>query len=491
MSSTKTPPKQSYGFLVILMVGAFFTVLCSTLMSNVTPIIMSKFGISASTAQWMTTVYMLTAGILVPTSAFLLSKYSTRRLFLLCMGVFTIGTLLGGLAPNFAILIIARVIQALGASLVMPLLMNILFSTFPPDKRGKAMGLFGFILIFAPAIGPTIAGLVLEVASWRALFHLIWPITLIVFLFAYFKLESNKETQPGRIDILSVLLSALAFGGIIYAFSSAGKRGWDDAVVIVSLIVGILGLVTLILRQNKLAEPMLSFKIFLNPKFTVSIITFCIILFAMYSVMIPMPIYLQSVRGISALKTGLLMMPGSVLMGLLMPVNGTLYDKFGVKPLVWVGFPLILIASVMLSQMSLSTTFFYICLAYALRMVGVGIVQIPMQTNSMNSLDEKEFAHGTAMTNTLQQVVGAISSSLIITTITTRATAHGKDLMKEALQNGTALTQQLKETISHQAMIAGTNDAYLISIAVVVVGFIFGLFVKTKKSQKGAHHHGV
>lgn len=335
MVSSENSPKKSYTWLIILMVGAFFTVLSTTLMSNVTPIIMSEFEVSAFSAQWLTTAYMLTAGILVPTSAFLMSKYSTRFLFLTCMAVFTVGTLLGGLAPNFLILITARIIQALGASLMIPLLMNICFKSFPPEKRGKTMGLFGFILIFAPAIGPTLAGLILEVAHWKVLFHMIWPITLIVFILAYIKLENDKQTQPGRIDHWSVFYSVLGFGGSIFAFSSAGDRGWGDALVIVSLLVGVCSLVLLVLRQNKLVEPMLNFKIFLNRNFTMSVIIFCIVIFAMFSVMIPVPIYLQSVRGMSALQSGLLMMPGAILMGLLMPVNWTLYDKFGVKPLVW------------------------------------------------------------------------------------------------------------------------------------------------------------
>lgn len=493
MTSTDSPSQKGYGWLVILMVGAFFTVLSTTLMSNATPIIMVEFKVSASAAQWLTTIYMLTAGVLIPTSAFLMSKYSTRTLFLTCMGVFTFGTLLGGLAPTFAVLLIARVIQALGASIIMPLLMNIMFKAFPEEKRGKAMGLFGLVLIFAPAIGPTLAGLILEISSWQTLFHMVWPVTLIVFIFAYIKLEKESQTKSGKIDILSVLLSAIGFGGTIYGFSSAGSAGWNDKIVITTLIIGILGIILFIVRQNKMETPMLNFKIFLNRQFTLSIAAFCTIIFAMYSVMIPVPIYLQTVRGMSALDSGLIMMPGAILMALLMPVNGTLYDKWGVKPLVWIGFPLIIIASIMLSSFTMTTTMWFVCLAYLVRMLGVGIVQVPMQTNALNSLKNSEVTHGSAMASTLQQVVGAISTSLIVTIISTRSASHGESMMADAMKESGSTTKEaiatLKETISLEAMVQGNHDAFLMSIIVAVLGLLLGLFIKNRKGE-GKSHHG-
>ncbi len=482
--------KKGNGWIIILMIGAFFTVLNSTIMSNVIPIIMEEFSVSSTAGQWLTTIYMLTAAILVPTSAFLMSKFSIRTLYLSCMAVFTIGTILAGFAPSFAFLLIARVIQAAGASIIMPLLMNILFKAFPEEKRGKAMGLFGLVLIFAPAIGPTLAGLILEVSSWQTLFHIIWPITILVFIISFMKLE--KEPKPdgaGDLDILSLILSAIGFGASIYGLSNAGSKGWGDTIVLTFLIIGIVGLILFIIRQNKLEKPMLNFRIFMNRQFTISVVVFMTVIFAMYTVMITVPIYLQTVRGMSALTSGLLMMPGSLLMGLLMPINGTLYDKYGVKPLLWIGFPLMIISSILFSNLTISTSFTFVCIAYVIRMLGVGIVQVPMQTNALNALDEKEVTHGSAMVNTLQQVVGAVSTSLIITIISMRSNHHGHELMKGAMKNGEQLTGSLKETIQNQAMIAGNNDAFLITIVVAVVGLIFGLFIKNKKGAgKRAHH---
>lgn len=413
-----------------------------------------------------------------------------KNSFLTCIAVFTVGTMLGGFTPSFTVLLVARVVQALGASLIMPLLMNIVFKAFPQEKRGKAMGLFGLVLIFAPAIGPTLAGLILKVADWPALFHMVWPVTLIVFIFAYMKLEKDKETQPGKIDVLSVILSVIGFGVTIYGFSSIGKSGWGDPIVITSLVIGVLGIIGFVIRQLKMKTPMLNFRIFSISQFTLSIVVFCTIIFAMYSVMIPVPIYLQTVRGLTPLESGLIMMPGSILMGLLMPVNGTLYDKFGFKPLLWIGFPLMIIASIMLSNFTMTTSFTFVCIAYILRMVGVGIVQLPMQTNALNALSEEEVTHGSAMASTLQQVVGAISTSLIVSIISSRAASHGKAMMVTAMERGQAITEDIKAKISMEAMVAGNNDAFLMSIGVAVLGLIIGLFIKNRIGG-GKGHHGV
>lgn len=489
MSDTAQTQKKGNGWLVILMIGAFFTVLSTTVMSNVIPVIMNEFDVSTSAAQWLTTMYMLIAAILVPTSAFLMSRFSIRTLYLSCMAIFTVGTLIAGFAPTFSILLIARAIQAIGASIIMPLLMNILFKAFPEEKRGKAMGLFGLVLIFAPAIGPTFAGLILEVANWNVIFHIIWPISLIVLIISYMKIEKDPKPTGGPFDLLSVILSAIGFGTLIYGFSNAGSRGWDDAIVLTCIAVGVVGLILFIVRQTKLEHPMLNFGIFLNKQFTISIIVFCTVVFAMYSVMITVPIYLQTVRGLSPLTSGLLMMPGSILMGLLMPINGKLYDRFGVKPLLLIGSPLMIFASIMFSNLTITTSYAFVCIAYIIRLVGVGIVQVPMQTNAMNSLTEKEITHGSAMVNTLQQLVGAISTSLIITMISTRSSTHGEELAAEALKNGQTLTDSLKVSITNEAMILGNNDAFIVTIFVAVIGLVVGLFIKNRKGLGKAGHH--
>ncbi|WMT43277.1 DHA2 family efflux MFS transporter permease subunit [Paenibacillus sp. D2_2] len=477
--------KPNYLLIANVMIGAFFAILCNTLMSNAIPTIMKAFDVGASSATWLTTGYMLVSGIIIPTSAFFLNKFSIRNLFLWSMGLFTIGTIIGGFAPNFTFLIIARIIQACGGSILSPLLMNLLYSSFPPEKRGKSMGLVGLILIFAPAIGPTISGLILEVASWEWLFHMIWPVTLIITIISFKIMKKDKETQPGSLDVLSVILSAIGFGGIIYGFSTASKQGWDSSIVIICLVAGVLGLAAFVIRQNFLEKPMLNFKIFLNPKYTLSILVLITTIFGMYSVMIPVPLFMQNILGMTALKSGLIMLPGAMIMGLLAPINGKLFDRFGIRPLILVGFPFMIVASVILGNLGLETASWVICITYAIRLIGVGMVQMPLQTNALNALKPEEISHGTAMNSTLGQTVGAITSSLIVTLISNRTVFHGKEMLEEQKANMIGMSadaiQKLKETISIDAFIAGNNDTFLFSIVIAVIGLVVGLCLKSKK----------
>lgn len=220
------------------MIGAFIAILNSTLLNIALPSIKTDLGIETSTVQWLTTGYMLVNGIMIPATAFLIRKYSVRNLFLTAMLLFSIGTIVAGVAEAFPLLLGARMVQAAGSAIMMPLLMNVLLTAFPVEKRGSAMGLFGLVMMFAPAIGPTLSGWIIEHYDWRMLFHFITPLALLVLIFGFFKLKDKKEKVDIKIDKLSVILSSLGFGGLLYGFSSAGSKGWDSPWVYGTLIVG-------------------------------------------------------------------------------------------------------------------------------------------------------------------------------------------------------------------------------------------------------------
>ncbi len=244
-SATHTA-RAPYGILAVLMIGAFIAFLNNTLLNIALPSIMKDLAIEPSTAQWLSTGFMLVNGVLIPTSAFLIQKYSVRRLFLLAMTLFSAGTILAGFAEVFPVLLAGRMIQASGSAIMMPLLMNVMLVSFPIEKRGTAMGFFGLIMMGAPAIGPTLSGWIIEHYDWRMLFHFITPIALIVLVAGFFLLRDVKERSATRIDLASVALSSLGFGGLLYGFSSAGSKGWDSFHVYGALIVGVIALVTFI-----------------------------------------------------------------------------------------------------------------------------------------------------------------------------------------------------------------------------------------------------
>ncbi|WP_391205295.1 DHA2 family efflux MFS transporter permease subunit [Psychrobacillus sp. L4] len=488
------PEKQTkppYGLLAILMTGAFVALLSNTLLNVALPAIMKEFDVSASTVQWLSTGYMLVNGIIIPTTAFLIKKNTARRLFLTAMGLFIVGTLIGGFAPNFPVLLAARMIQGSGAALIMPLLMTVLFTSFPPEKRGSAMGMFGIVMIFAPAIGPTLSGWVIQHYDWSVLFLMMIPVMILVWILGFFKLKDKKEKSNDKIDALSVVLSALSFGGILYGFSTAGNNGWSTPSVYLTIIVGVLSLVTLILRQFKLSEPMLDFRVYKYPMFALSSAISVTLSIAMFSAMLLMPIYLQNIRGISPMDSGLLMLPGALIMGIMMPITGRIFDKFGPKILAYVGLAIVIVTTYLFSQLTDSTGYTHLVVIYSIRMLGISMVMMPIMTNGLNQIPPALTPHGTAMNSTIQQVSGAIGASLLVTIMSNRTTTHVQEMMTEATAKlttaptGEAL-QQLQQHVGMEAMISGINDSFLVSTGIAVVAFILSLFLKRTTGGKSA-----
>ncbi|WP_174732798.1 DHA2 family efflux MFS transporter permease subunit [Mesobacillus harenae] len=487
--SKQQPNRPPYGILSVLMIGAFISFLNNTLLNIALPSIMIDLNIETSTVQWLTTGFMLVNGIMIPTTAFLIQKYSVRRLFLTAMCLFTIGTLIAGIAHIFPILLTGRMLQASGSAIMMPLLMNVMLVSFPIEKRGTAMGVFGLILMAAPAIGPTLSGWIVEHYDWRMLFHFVTPIAITVLLIGFFLLKDKKEKVDLRLDISSLLLSSAGFGGILYGFSSAGTKGWDNPLVYGTIIIGIVSLVTFIVRQSKLDRPMLNFAIFKYPMFALSSSITMVLNMAMFSGMLLLPIYVQTVRGISPMDAGLMMLPGALVMAIMSPVTGRLFDKFGGRALAIIGFIIITITTYYFSQLSLNTSYNYLMILHAIRMLGMSMVMMPVSTNGLNQLPARFYPHGTAMNNTLNQVAGAIGTALLVTVMSNRTDSHATKLTEDAAktisgQPTEAALAQIQQQITAKAMLEGINFAFLVATFIVMIALILSFFIKRAKQAE-------
>ena len=476
--------KPSYGLLSILMIGAFVAILNNTLLNNALPAIMKDLGVTASTVQWLTTGFMLVNGIVIPTTAFLIQKYTVRQLFLSAIGLFMVGTLIGALAPNFPVLLTARLIQASGAAVIMPLMMNVLLTSFPAKKRGAAMGVFGLVIIFAPAIGPTLSGWLIEHYHWSTLFYFLLPIVVLVFLLAYWRLHDQKETTSLQIDLLSLVLSTIGFGGILYGFSSAGNEGWGHPIVITSIVIGFVFVVFFIWRQFRIEKPMLNFRIYRYPIYALSSAISITIAISMFSVMLILPMYLQSIRGFTPFESGLLMLPGALVMGLMSPITGKIFDRYGVKYLAITGLSIVLITTYCFTQLSSSTAYSTLLLLYLLRMLGISMVMMPIMTTGLNNLPRKDYPHGTAMNSTLQQVSGAFGSSLMISIMSNRSEIYAKEMMHDTLSKHTSDLAHFKQQIMVDATIKGMDDAFWVATGIALVALILALFIKDARKGK-------
>jgi EmrB/QacA subfamily drug resistance transporter len=475
MNMHSDTPKQGYNVklvVIVLLVGSFLTLLNQTLLSTALPHIMKALNIDENTAQWLTTVFLLVNGIMIPTTAFLIEKFSTRSLFLTAMGLFTAGTLLAAISPNISVLIIARIIQAAGSGILIPLLQTVMLIISPENKRGAAMGLVGLVYAFAPSIGPTLGGWIVDYLSWRYLFYMVFPISVIVTIFIYFTIKNiiiTEITNP-RVDILSIVLSCLGFGGLLYGFSMVGVEGWGNLSVIISLVVGVVSLIFFTRRQIKMERPLLEIRVLLKPMFTLGTILTMVLFVIMIGAETIIPLYIQSVRGGSALFSGLLLLPGAIILAIMSMVSGKLYDKVGAKSLSIIGFTVLSIGTIPFFLLNQSVSFIILAVFYAIRMFGISITLMPLVTASMNVLPVNLFVHGSAVGNTLRQVSASIGTALLVTIMSSVAASYSSSPHTAALMYG-------------------MNKAFLCAFIIGIIGVFLSFFINEKRSiPEGANN---
>ncbi|MEN1968111.1 MDR family MFS transporter [Lentibacillus sp. N15] len=454
--------------MISFMIGAFFAILNETLLNIALTTLMEQFAISVSTVQWMATGFMLMMGIVIPASAVLIQWFTTRQLFLGTMTIFTIGTAICAMAPTFPILLTGRLIQAVGTGLLLPIIFNVFLLIYPPHRRGKVMGIVGLVIMFAPASGPTLSGIIVEHLGWRFLFITVIPFALFSIAFAYKYLKNISEVTKPKIDIISLVFSTIGFGGIVFGFSSAGDgdKGFLQPIAYVPILVAVIALIFFAWRQLKLKEPLLDLRVFKYPMYAHAVIMFLIIIMAMFASEIILPMYMQGPLALTAATAGLVLLPGSVLNGLMSPVMGHLFDKYGPRVMLIPASAVLCATMFMMSRLGLHTPIWVIIIGYILLMLSVSAMMMPAETNGLNQLPKHLYPHGTAVMTTLQPVAGAIGVSVFISIMSAR---QGSFLSKATNPNDPT-------TIS-ESMVAGVELVYLISFGIAVLAFILSLFV--------------
>ena len=398
----------------VMLFGAFITILNQTLLTPALPSIMRDMNIDAATAQWLTTGFMLVNGIMIPVTAYLIDRFSTRNLFFFSMSLFTLGTALASVSTTFPMILTARLLQAAGAGVLMPMGQTIMLLTLPRQYRGVGMGIIGLVIGVAPAVGPVISGLAVEAFGWHILFKAMVPLSLLTIVAAYFFLENMGETTNITLDMPSVILSTLGFGGLLYSFSTLGSTGFST-VVTVSLLIGIVSLILFIRRQLQLEEPLLKVDILTNRKFALSVILTMLVQAALNIGPVLNPIYLQTIRGYGASVSGFIMLPASIAMLIMSPVSGRLFDKFGPRKLAIPGLFLAAAFTLPMIMMDENTSLYYLAFVYTIRTIGLSLVNMPLNTWGLNALENRVMAHGTAIGNTFRQVAGSIGTAVLIT----------------------------------------------------------------------------
>lgn len=470
----KISSNQRTGIMIALILGAFVAILNETLLGNALNDLMKELHVEATTVQWLSTAYMLVVGILVPVTALLQKWFTTRQMFTTAMIVFTIGTLIAGFSSSFELLLIGRIVQAMGTGLILPLLMNTILIIYPPEKRGAAMGIMGLVIVVAPAIGPTLSGIIVDHLSWEWLFFTMLPFALISIAVGLKYLVNVSEITKPKVDFLSILFSTIGFGGIVYGFSSSGSEGWGAVEVYGTIIVGVVALVLLVIRSLRIKNPILDFRVFKFPMFSLTVVLMVVVMMTMFSSMTLLPLFLQSVLLLTAFASGLVMLPGSLVNGVLAPVSGKLFDKFGPKVLVIPGLVFVAVAMYLFSTLQLDSTKGEVITYHIILMVGIALVMMPAQTYGLNQLTKEYYGSGSAIMNTLQQVAGAIGTALFISIMSSST----ENYIENEVTNPKDPNQLLAGALH------GFETTFIVGMILAIIALIIALFIKVDKKNK-------
>lgn len=464
-------PAEVRVILTVLVGSALVMFLNETILSVALPSIMEDFHIPATTAQWLTTGFMLTMAVVIPATGWILQRFTTKQVFLAAVSGFLVGTVVAAAAPTFTVLLIGRIVQAVGTALIMPLLMTVAMTVVPANRRGSVMGVISIVMSVAPALGPTVSGFILNRLTWHWLFWLVVPLITVALVVGAVFIRNIGETTRTPFDPPSVVLSALGFGGLVYALSTLGV---DLPVALGVALVGVLALALFVWRQLKLETPLLDLRPFTIRNYTLSVLVALLLMGTLLGVVMVLPIYLQTALGVTALVTGLLLMPGGLASGLLAPFIGRLYDRVGPRPLVIPGALLLLGAVWAMTRLDIASTVTEVIAMHIVFSLGLALMMTPLMTTALGSLPRHLYGHGSAILNTLQQLAGAAGTAILIAALAfgTRAAAAGGA--------GTA-----------QATADGAHTAFLVAGVMAVLVLLASPFVSRvaeEQQEEGQAH---
>lgn len=405
--------KQERLMIVVLMAGTLLVVLNQTLLSPALPSIMADLNVNATTVQWLTSGYAMVEAIIIPLNAFFIGRFPTRRLFIIGISWFAFGSLVAALAPNFYVLLLGRIMQAMATGVVMPMTFTLILLIFPREKRGSAMGIVGLVISFAPAVGPSVSGVLVDSVGWRFLFIIIVAIAVLVVIFSTFSLKNYGSFERAPLDFPSVVLLLLGMFGLLYGLSTFTS----SALPLVSAAMMIAGIILLALfarRQLRLEQPILRVDVFKARKFRTVVIAIALLQAALVGSGVIFPIFVQNVLGESATVSGLILLPGAVLGAFVGLWAGRFFDAHGVRGLAICGALVLLASAVALVMFHLDTSILIVCLVYTVMSMGIQLLITPMNTWGINSLDNKLIQHGNALSSTMNQVGASFGTALIV-----------------------------------------------------------------------------
>lgn len=510
MEENKNDIASAWLALCVVIIGTFMSILDSSIVNIALPKMMAVFGVSLDDAKWILTSYTLALGAIIPLTGYLQDIFGAKRIYIFALIMFTLGSLLCGFSWNNTSMIIFRIIQAIGGGMIMPVGMSIIYQVFPREKIGLALGFWGIAAMAAPAIGPTLGGYMIEKMDWRLIFNVNVPIGIVGVILAGILLKGTEERVIKSFDIIGFLSSTVGIVSVLYVLGEGSSIDWGKVENPMILTLGCLSLILFVVNELTHPEPLLDLRIFKLFDFSISQIITCVLTFALMGGVYVLPLFLQSVRGYTAMEAGLIMLPGALVMGVMMPISGNLFEKVGVKTVVIPGLIILAISSYELATaLNMNSSRETIILINCMRSIGIGLSSMPISTTGMNVVPKHLIGKASAISNTIRQIAGSLSV-VVMSTIMQWKTNYNYLKLSEQINvyNGTSnntismLTKsyvhagfpqgtakgmaisQLVKMVQGQATLDAMGYSVSVTAVIVIAAIILTLFMKNKKQGK-------
>ncbi len=481
--------------LITIIVGIFMVVLDGTAVNVALQKLVVDFKTPLTTIQWTVTGYALAQAAVIPLAGWLSDRFGAKSIFLISVALFTVGSVLCATAPTANTLIAFRVLQGLGGGCVIPIAMAYTYRLSPPDKVGILMGMMGVPILFAPAIGPVLAGWLVQYHTWRWIFLLNLPIGIIGVVFGIRSLPKIDRQAVAALDIPGFILAPLAFAALCYGISE-GSTSWTSGNTIGGIVVGVVALALFIVVELRVESPLLELRVFKSLDFSLGIPVQWIAQFAMFGALLLVPLFLQGVRGYGAFDTGLSLLPQAIGAGLAMPIGGALFDRLGARPLVLSGGAILAVGAFILTGVNLSTTGPGLILPLALYGVGMGLIMMPLNTHLINAAPRSLVSRVTSLTNALSQVVNSITVACLATILVSRRNtdiANAQASVMAQYHNLKHLSASARAAMNHQlqyasyrAAAASFSDTFKVAVVMAVVATVMGVVLRRNHAAQAA-----
>ncbi len=483
--------------VLVTLIGVFMSILDSSIVNVAISTIMNVFNTDTAGVEWVSTAYMLAMGMVIPLSGWIGDKIGLKRLYLSCMIAFTLGSLLCAVAWSIESLIAARVIQALGGGMMMPTVMAMIYRLVPREQMGAGMGIFGVGLFVAPALGPTLGGWLVEYVDWRWIFTINLPVGILGSLLGWFLIPEFKQAKVGRLDIPGAITAAAGFAGVLYVLSKGNQWGWSSEATIVTLVAS-LGLLTIfVLIEIWYPEPLLDLSVFRYPSFTFANITVVITTIGLFAGLFYIPIFLQTIRGLGALQTGMLMLPGAAASAVMMPITGKIYDRFGPRIIMITGLLGLTFLTLQFATISVVTSLATVVTWMAFRGMTMSLASMPAQTAALADLPMNLISRATSVSSIIRNLASSFGIAVMTVLLNQRMTFHHARISDSLSPDNAAFCDFLRGNpeigstmvtgrVAQQSFVFAIQDIFIFTAVLTLLALIPVMFLKKQRKAPGS-----